>query len=181
MSKTVVRTDVERELEETKKKARDTFSKKIIAKALYIPYLESPYLRFEKLERYEEGRVDDIVIRKTNDEQIYVIPEDNLKAIEEFKDSVGFDRGITFTDLMYLGDVSYGRNDFLLQTSMEVLEELEKEKILVIDREKHELHQNVELTSEEFESFLTKTRLENTVFMAVGRKLSKGLSGLKRD
>jgi hypothetical protein len=181
MASDLVKASAEKELGETKQKFKDSIDKKIIAKALYFPSFIDPYLKYEKNLRQENGKeqVEEIVVKKTSDEQDQIIPEDSLKEIPGFKKR-RLERRISMNDLMHLGDATHTKTDVLVRTSMEVLEAMEKEKIIVMLRERQEIHLNFRLTEEQYAAFISAIRVETSVYKAVSQQLSGKLPAKRK-
>jgi hypothetical protein len=184
MASDLVKFNAESELGDAKKKEKEVISKKIIVKALYFPFsVVDPYLKYEKLIRQEQGKDAEevIVVRKTSEEQSHVIPEDSLKGIEEFREKTDFEHKVSMVDLMHFSDISHKKNsDVLMETSMELLEGLARENIIVIVRDKQEIHQNFKLTEEDYAAFLSALRVETSAYRAIGQQLFKEFPELKR-
>jgi hypothetical protein len=182
MSSDLVKASAEKELAETKQKVKDSIDKKMVAKALYYPSFIDPYLNYEKVLRQDDGSepVEVVVVKKTSKEQDQIIPEDSLKEIPGFRKR-RLERRISMNDLMHLGDATHTNTDVLIKTSMELLESMEKEKIIVILRDRQEIHQNFRLTEDQYAAFLSAIRVETSVYKVVSQQLSSKLPKARKE
>jgi hypothetical protein len=183
VASSLVKADAEREMAHARRMERENIFKEAIAKALYIPLVPAPlFLTFEKTHAGDgDAVVETAVVKKTCREQNHICIGNDIETIREFgRKFVSDDTGFTLNELLYIFEGSDTKGNVIGCASMKLLESLEKENILLIDREKQFLLQNPGLMENEFEDFLSVLRKSNGICRAVEQKLMSDFPELMR-
>jgi hypothetical protein len=178
-----VRTNAERELAYVKRKEKESMFIEVIAKALYIPNTEEPlYLHFERRDIHLDGRFQEVaVVRKAHSDQNNVCIGNDIETIRQFgKMFFAGDCGFTLNELLYVFEGRDTRDNVLVFLPMRKIEEMENDKMLIIDRENLKLKQNPELTAGEYDAFLTRLRMKGNLYHTVRLKISNDFPELRK-
>lgn len=172
MTSTLAKADAEKTLAYVTKIAQERISKEAIAKALYIPLApENLHLSFEKMHRKVDSSVE-IVVRKTYCDQNHISLGNDIQNMKKISEYIfGDEPRFTLNSLACALEGGETLGNVLVQTSMRVLKNMERGKIIVVDAEKGELRPNPKLTESEYRNFITELRGIGAAYEAEAQRI----------